>query len=89
MKLKIRRRFRYALSAVVAGLFTALSAAYAFPVTIDPGAYEGRYNPAGQGFRSGISNFDLPAGTHRIDIENAVSLRFNVDHNSRRINIKS
>ncbi len=65
--------------------FTALLAtpAFAFPITVDPGGYTGRYTIPGQlGLVTGRATVDLPAGTYSIDNGSSIggsSFAFTVD----------
>ena len=50
--------------AISAAFFVSLSTAFAFPVTIDPGAYTGTYRVANSGNFTGEIIFDLVEGRH-------------------------
>lgn len=62
-------QFRSPIPLAIALAFIAITSAsaWAFPITIDPGSYTGRYSVPGYGFLTGSSTVDLAAGTYTID----------------------
>ena len=74
---------------VLAALFhigPVASTAYAqtFMINIDPGAYSGKYNAAGQGFVTGPSTLELAPGPYFIDNGTSIgasAFQFDVDTN--------
>lgn len=65
----------------IAFAMAASTEVVAFTIEIDPGAYEGQYNPAGQGTRSGPTTVDLSTGIYQVSIAPSSSFSFVVDVN--------